>query len=64
MHLPPVLRSLHQAIGAAIWISTFAFAYMARVGSQSVITEEIFPESRPSGQRKTIQRPSLSTREM
>ena len=31
MHLPPVLRSLHQATGVSIWIATFALAYLARI---------------------------------
>ena len=45
-------------------ISTFAFAYMARVGSLPVESVEVFPEARTSGPRKTIARPSLSTREL
>ena len=32
MHLPPVLRSLHEAMGVSIWIATFALAYLARTG--------------------------------
>ncbi len=31
MHLPPVLRSLHEATGVAVWIGAFALAYLARV---------------------------------
>ena len=64
MKLPPVLRSAHQALGVAIWISTFAFAYMARAASRPVETTEVFPEQRKSGPRRTIARPSLSTREL
>lgn len=64
MKLPPVLRSAHQAVGVAIWISAFAYAYMARVGTRPVETREVFPEERKSGPRKTIARPSLSTREL
>ena len=64
MKLPPMLRSAHQAVGVAIWITTFAYAYMARVGSRPVETAEVFPEQRKSGPRKTIARPSLSTREL
>jgi heme A synthase len=64
MKLPAVLRSAHQAVGVAIWLSTFAFAYMARVASRPVETTEVFPEQRRSGPRKTIARPSLSTREL
>jgi heme a synthase len=64
MKLPPVLRSAHQAIGVAIWLSTFAYAYMARIASRPVETSEVFPAERKSGPRKTIARPSLSTREL
>ena len=34
MHLPPVLRSLHEATGVSIWIATFALAYLARSGAE------------------------------
>jgi cytochrome c oxidase assembly protein subunit 15 len=34
MHLPPVLRSLHEATGVSIWIATFALAYLARIASE------------------------------
>jgi heme A synthase len=30
LHLPPVLRSLHEATGVGIWLSCFALAYLAR----------------------------------
>jgi len=30
MHLPAVLRSLHEATGVGIWLSCFALAYLAR----------------------------------
>ncbi|MEP6621226.1 MAG: COX15/CtaA family protein [bacterium] len=33
MHLPPVLRSLHEAAGVSIWITTFVLAYLARIAS-------------------------------
>jgi heme A synthase len=64
MKLPPVLRSAHQAVGVAIWVSTFAYMYMARAASRPIETVEVFPEQRPSGSRKTVERISLSTREM
>jgi heme A synthase len=65
MKLPPVLRSVHQAVGVSIWISAFAFAYIAWIGSRPVAeTEAVVPVRRSSGQRKTIARPSLSTREL
>ena len=34
MHLPPALRSLHEATGVSIWIATFALAYLARIASE------------------------------
>jgi cytochrome c oxidase assembly protein subunit 15 len=64
MKMPPMLRSAHQAVGVAIWISTFAYAYMARAASRPVETVEVFPEQRRSGPRKTVARQSLSTREL
>jgi len=30
-NLPPVLRSLHQATGVAVWIAAFSLAYLARL---------------------------------
>jgi heme a synthase len=64
MKLPPILRSAHQAIGVSIWISTFAFAYMAWLASRPIVEEQNFPVPAPAGSRKTIARPSLSTREL
>ena len=34
LHLPPVLRSLHEAVGVSIWISAFTLAYLARMASR------------------------------
>jgi heme A synthase len=45
-HLPPVLRSLHEATGVSIWIATFALAYLARIasgGSAVALTGEVEP---------------------
>ena len=33
LHLPPVLRSLHEATGVSIWIAAFALSYLARLAS-------------------------------
>ena len=33
MHLPPALRSLHEATGVSIWIATFTLAYLSRLAS-------------------------------
>jgi len=36
LHLPPVLRSLHEATGVGIWLSCFVLAYLARQTSGSM----------------------------
>lgn len=36
MHLPPVLRSMHEATGVSIWIATFALAYIARISGDAM----------------------------
>jgi heme A synthase len=35
IHMPPVLRSLHEATGVGIWLSCFVLAYLARRTSSS-----------------------------
>ena len=35
LRLPPVLRSMHEAVGVAIWIGTFTFAYLARIAARN-----------------------------
>jgi heme a synthase len=49
MRLPPVLRSLHQATGVAIWIATFALAYLARRASGREPGAPAEPLARPVG---------------
>lgn len=41
MHLPPVLRSLHEATGVSIWIATFALALLARVASDGAASPPV-----------------------
>jgi heme A synthase len=48
-HLPPVLRSLHEATGVGIWLSCFAFAYLARRASRPDAEETV-----PAGGTTTI----------
>ena len=36
MHLPPVLRSLHEATGVSIWIATFALACLAHLSGDGL----------------------------
>jgi cytochrome c oxidase assembly protein subunit 15 len=33
LHLPPVVRSLHEATGVGIWLSCFVLAYLARMAA-------------------------------
>jgi len=39
MHLPPVMRSLHEADGIAIWLTLFALAWVARFSRASAVRE-------------------------
>ncbi len=41
MRLPPVLRSLHEAMGVSLWISTFVLAYLARVANGGASREAV-----------------------
>lgn len=34
LHMPPELRSLHQAVGVGIWLSLFTLAYLARLAAR------------------------------
>lgn len=40
MHLPTVLRSLHQAAGTLVWLSVCVFAGLARIASPAAATEK------------------------
>jgi len=31
LHLPPLLRSLHEAVGVSVWLGTFSYAYLAHI---------------------------------
>ena len=37
LHLPPVLRSLHEATGVGIWLGCFSLAYLARRASRNPV---------------------------
>jgi cytochrome c oxidase assembly protein subunit 15 len=43
--LPPVLRSLHEAVGVSVWLGTFTFAYLAR--RASAVRDEAGAMGRP-----------------
>jgi heme A synthase len=58
-HLPPVLRSLHEATGVSIWIATFTLAYLARIGSGSAAAVIAVDEGAVArGASRTAQRAS------
>jgi heme A synthase len=47
MHLPAFWRSLHQAMGTALWIGIVVFALLARRGSQGLAAAVGAPAPRP-----------------
>jgi heme A synthase len=34
LRLPPVLRSLHEAVGVSVWLGTFTYAYLALLAAR------------------------------
>jgi len=56
MHLPPVLRSLHEATGVGIWLSCFVLAYLARRTSQTSAAQLDIPFA-TSGQAALASQP-------
>jgi heme a synthase len=50
LHLPPVLRSLHEATGVGIWLSCFVFAYLAKRARSGPVVEGA-PVSAPRSKR-------------
>ena len=46
LHLPPALRSLHEADGIAIWLALFSLAWLARfpkAGRVAEVEREVDP---------------------
>jgi heme A synthase len=41
LHLPPVLRSLHEATGVGIWLTCFVLAYLARRATRMPTAEQL-----------------------
>jgi heme A synthase len=33
--LPPILRSLHEAVGVSVWLGTFSYAYLAHMAAKT-----------------------------
>jgi heme A synthase len=50
LHLPPVLRSLHEATGVGIWLTCFVLAYLARLAAATTrAPEPVVVTPPPSG---------------
>lgn len=72
MKLPPVLRSLHEAVGVAIWIATFTFAYLARLAARNTSEPARLESPRrepleavpPSGEVRVPSTPVAESREV
>ncbi len=61
-HLPPVLRSLHEAIGVGIWLSCFTFAYLARQSARrsdvaGAVSDPLFSPFHPPASPKAERPP-------
>jgi cytochrome c oxidase assembly protein subunit 15 len=54
LHLPPVLRSLHEATGVGIWLSCFALFYLARVASRNNSETSTMVEHAPRSSRTRV----------
>jgi heme A synthase len=44
--LPPVLRSLHEAVGVGVWLGTFVYAYLARAAASRAASPASLGDSR------------------
>jgi hypothetical protein len=53
MHLPSSLRSLHQAIGTALWIAVVLLTALASGSSDSLPKSEVIRESPSRGEFAT-----------
>jgi len=62
-HLPPVLRSLHEATGVSIWIATFSLAYLARIASGSAAAVVAVIPSAVEGSARTALANLVASRE-
>lgn len=59
LHLPPVLRSLHEATGVGIWLSCFVFAYLANRARPGHTTEGVaVPASKAERSLSAVTRPA------
>lgn len=54
MHLPPVMRSLHEADGIAIWLTLFALAWLARYSSTDGAREPVHGDANAPSPRVSM----------
>jgi heme A synthase len=58
LHLPPVLRSLHEAVGVSVWLGTFTYAYLARIAARQArivaVHDEIAVVTATAGRRDAL----------
>lgn len=50
LHLPPFLRSLHEAVGVSVWLGTFTYAYLARIAAKQRPVLQSLGDASPSRQ--------------
>ena len=53
LHLPPQLRSIHQAVGTALWIAVVTLTALARGTAETTDIERIVYESPSRGEFAT-----------
>jgi heme A synthase len=50
LHLPPFLRSLHEAVGVSVWLGTFTYAYLAGIAANQRLVPAPLGDVMPSRQ--------------
>jgi heme A synthase len=50
LHLPPILRSLHEAVGVSVWLGTFTYAYLAHIAARQRSVPQSLGDATPSRQ--------------
>ncbi len=64
MHMPAVIRSLHEATGVGIWLSCFALAYLARRTSQvngvPAVVEPVVAPPMPPAATLAARKPTMA----
>ena len=60
-HLPPVLRSMHEAVGVLIWISCFAFWYLARIAKDAPVGRPVAAPTFSFSEAPKVEAPSTAS---